>query len=446
MNFKPLLILPPIALAVFGFLRMNDRDPEPTTPKPEMRLAVRILTVAPKSVVATATGYGRVEAVHTWTAVTEVQGRITHLPTDLAAGSIVEAGSTLFEIDVTDYELARDKARANIASAEAQLAELSRQEVNTANSLAVEERILTVAQAEYDRVQALFTKGTTTQAKLDTAQKTLLAQTKAVTNLNNTQALFPSQRQSLDASMKVRQADLADANRAIGKTAVTAPFKARVSALNAEQGQFVRQGDKVLVLQDISAAEITAELQPSSFAPMVGLALRGTLDLYPTVDTTKAVAIFNRAGITANVSAAHADQVANWPAEIVRMRGTMDNETGSLGLVVRVDDPLLSEPPLARPPLNVGAFVSVTFSSPPADAVLSIPRNAVRYEDTGAPFAYVVDAKTALAKSPLTLGAVLDDEVIVLDGLAPGDQLILTNPQPPILGMALDLVTETGGN
>ena len=38
------------------------------------------------------------------------------------------------------------------------------------------------------------------------------------------------------------------------------------------------------------------------------------------------------------------------------------------------------------------------------------------------------------------------DEVIVLDGLTPGTALVLTNPQPPVLGMVLDVVSTGGGN
>ncbi|MDU8925830.1 HlyD family efflux transporter periplasmic adaptor subunit [Alisedimentitalea sp. MJ-SS2] len=450
MNLKPLLFIPPIALAVFGFMKMNETVPTEPAPKPETRLAVRTFTLAEKPANATAIGYGRVEPVHEWTAVAEVQGRMEDLQTDLAVGSIVEAGSTLFSIDATDYELAREKAVANIASVEAQLAELDGQEGNTRNSLELEERVLAVAQAEYDRVKALVDRGTSTQAALDKAEKTLLAQSTAITNLRNTQALYPSKRQSLEATLKVRKADLADAERSIAKTRVTAPFKARVSALNIEQGQFVRLGDKVLELQDISAAEITAELQPAAFAPMISLALRNKGSDSGTIDTTQAVSIFRDAGITAQVVSETTTDPgrpnARWPAEIVRMRGTLDSTTGALGLIVRVDDPLISSRAQSRPPLNVGAFVSVQFSSPQVDNILAIPRQSVRYDDIGAPFAYVVGDDARLAKTALTLGAVLGDEVIVRDGLAPGDTLILTNPQPPVLGMALDIVPANGGN
>ncbi len=81
-----------------------------------------------------------------WSAVSEVQGRVDNIPGARAEGSIVEAGAVLFEIDVADCELARQKAQANISAIMAQIHELQRQEENSRKTLALEERTREVAQ------------------------------------------------------------------------------------------------------------------------------------------------------------------------------------------------------------------------------------------------------------------------------------------------------------
>lgn len=444
MNLRPLLVLPPLALAAAVFVWMNRQETAQPAPAVETRLAVRVMPVAPAPVAATATGYGKVAAVRSWAAVSEVQGRVVSMAEGLAAGRIIEAGDILFEIDRTDYELARKKAQANIASVIAQLSELDKQEENTLRTLELEQRILGVAGAEYDRVASLAQRGTATAAALDSAQKLLLAQTSAVTNLENTRALYPPKRQSLQASLSVRQAELAEAERAISKAVIKAPFRGRVTQLNTEQGQFVRAADTLLLLDDIAAVEITAEFQPSVFAPMIGVALNHRAGAKTVIDTSQAVEIMQDLGISAEVAMPASGPQARWPGTIMRLRGSMDSTTGSLGLVVRVDDPLIGLRPIGRPPLNVGSFVEVTLSTLPVAGVIAIPRDAVHYGSDGQPFVYLADDAKRLARQPIGTGAVIGQDLLVLEGLSGGETLLLSNPTPPVVGMALDPVPVSG--
>lgn len=448
MNLRPLLIIPPIALGIFGF-RMMTQEPEVTPPPAvESSLAVRVTELVPHPVAATAVGYGRVEPVRDWSAISEVQGRVLELAEGLAVGTIVEEGTVLAEIDRTDYEISRQKSEANIAAAEAGLAELERQQVNSEATLEVEQRILEVAQAEFDRIDSLVGRGTSTQATLDSTQKVLLAQTNSVTQLENTLALYPAQRETLEATLAVRRAELVEAERSLEKTTIRAPFRGRVSAFNVEEGQFVRTGDTLLTLDDTAAVEITAEIQPSQFVPMITVALGDRFDADSVVDTSQAVNILRDAGITVEVSMQLAGLEARWPAEIVRLRGTMDSETGTLGLVVRVADPLMSRRQINRPPLNVGSFVTVTFSTQPQPDGMTVPRTALRYDDEGQSFVYLADDENRLTTQTIETGQVIGENVLVLEGLGGGEMLVLTDPRPPVIGMALDLVrvdaTKTG--
>lgn len=437
MNFRPLLFIPPVALGVLGFVWMTSQPAPVVEPLPEAALAVRVLEIAPRSIAGTATGFGRVVADHSWPAISEVQGRIVDMAPGINVGSIVEKGQLLVAVDRTDYELSRQKSLANIESVEAQLSELTRQEMNSEALLEVETRILTVAQAELDRVQALLERGTGTQAAVDVAQKTRLSSDTSITNLNNILALYPAQRASLRATLAVRQAELREVERLLEKSVITAPFRGRVATLSAEVGQFVRSGDTLITLESTKAAEITAEIQPRAFSSLVLGFAPSDSSVAGAFETSQFTQMMSEVGVQAEVSMATSDMSGTWPAEIVRLRGTMDSDTGAMGIVVRVDDPLRAAPEFRRPPLHTGSFVRVTLTATPIDGVIAIPRHAVHLSDTGQPYVFLSNAEDRLELRDVTLGRILDDDVVVADGLAGKDMLVLGDPRPPVPGVKL---------
>mgnify|MGYP001340862411 FL=1 len=441
MNLKPLLFLPPLVVGVVGFVWMTSR-PAPDMPTlPETALAVRVQTISSHSIASEAVGYGRVTAEHSWSAIAEVQGRMVEMPIDLDVGNIVEKGQVLFGMDRTDHELARSKAAANVASVLAQIAEMTRQEENTTKLRDVEQRILEVAQAEYDRVKSLLDRGAGSVAAVDGAQKVLLAQQMSLTKTDNTLALFPAQKETLGATLALRQVELAEAERALSKTTILAPFRGRVARISGEPGQFVRVGDNLITLESTDAVEVVAELQPSAFGPLVFSLFNAETspDVAPDIEieTSRFVDVLNEVGVTATVRLASNTEMQGWSAQIMRQRGSMDSETSAMGIVVRVSDPLVAHPALHRPPLHVGSFVEVTFQTKPSGNTLSIPRNAVHMSDQGNSFVYVANDEDRLEMHDVQLGQVLKDQVIVTKGLSDGQRLVLGSPNPPVLGMKL---------
>lgn len=444
MDFKPLLFLPPLALGVAGFMWMTSGEDAPPKTQVESRLAVRVTPVEAKPLVLSATGYGRVTAMRTWTAVAQVDGRVLDHEGEIAEGTLVDKDSVLVQIDKTDFELAIQKSRANIAAAEASLTQLEREEANSRRLLALEENILTVAQAEFDRVRDLVDRGTSTAAALDTVQKSLLAQENAVTKLNNTLDLYPAQRASAEATLAVRQAELAEALRGLDNTTMQAPFRGRVAEANVEAGQFVRTGEQLLTLDAIDAVEIVAAFQPQALAPVVQTALGSVFEQSAPLDSSRIVEMMRQSGVTARALIDFAGTEITYAAEITRFRGTIDSETGTFGVAVRVDNPLLAGGADRRPPLSVGSFVSVVVEfTPPQDAI-SVPRAAVHQGDDGTRFVYLATPEDRLAIAPVVLGPVANDKVLLQSGLSAGDRLILSAPRPPIAGMLLSPVDVDG--
>jgi len=437
MNLKPFLILPPIALGITGFMWMTSAQDAPVEKREPTRLAVRVMTVEAQPLTVTATGYGRVAAEHTWTAVSQVDGRVVDLLDNLAEGTLVRQGQLLLQIDKIDFQLAIQKSEANIAAAQASLAELDRQEANSRRLLEVEERIYAVAQAEFERVSDLADRGTSTRAALDTAQKTLLAQETSVTNLTNTLALFPAQRAAAEATLAVRRAELAEATRGLENTTISAPFNGRISEADVEAGQFVRTGEQLLVLENTHAVEVVGSFQPNAFSPVVRTAIGERFRSVAAVDSASMVEYLQQAGVRADVRMELAEFDVTFPAELIRFRGTIDSETGTVGVAVRVENPLQPSGEELRPPLSVGSFVSVVLSVDAPEGTIAVPRDALRYGDDATPFLFTVDQDERLARTPVVPGPIIGDKIGIDEGLRAGDRVVLSQPRPPIEGVAL---------
>lgn len=360
---------------------------------------------------------------------------------ELAEGVIVPAGATLLSIDPRNYEIARDRAAANLETARAQLAELDAQEENTREQIALERRIEAVTQAEFDRRERLVASGAAANATLEQAQRDLITQQRRVLDLENQLALIPVQRISAEATIRTRTVELEEAERNLANVLITAPFQARIATADAEVGEYVRVGQSLVTINGMAVADITAEVQPEDMRGVLRLLLPNIADMGPRVlsDPNAASRALALAGITATVRNTQNGQTDTWPAETIRLDGSVDESTGTLGIVVRVENPSVADPETFRPPLANGAFVEVVFSGTVAAPLIAVPRSAV-LEDDGTAYVYIVDADGRLARQDVTLGGRAGGDVIVRDGLEPGSRVLLAAPQPAILGMALDPV------
>lgn len=444
MNFKPLLIIPPIALGILGFMWMTQPEDIVSEPHAQAKLAVRAITVAAKPLTLTARGFGRVEPVQSWNAVSQAEGRVIETLPDLAIGTVADAGDVLIKIDPTDYEIAIAKSQANIAAAEATLAELTRQEENTRRLLEVEQRIFKVAETEFNRVQRLSDSGTVTSATFDTAQRTFLNQENAVVNLTNTLALYPTQRASAEATLAVRQAELAEAERGLQNTTITAPFRGRISSLSVDAGQFVRLGNEMLTLDAINAAEVVGAFQRQDFGNLMRSAVGPQLTDVAEIDATKAIDYMAQGGISVIVEMDFAGMRARYPAVPSRFQGAVDTETGTIGIAVRVSDPLVANGPQGTPPLEFGSFVSVVLQATPHKEAIAIPRAILHQDDAGQPFVYTASADDTLELTSVVAGPIAGDSILIMEGLEDGDRVLLSAPRPAVSGISLDVVDVTG--
>ncbi|MBV6656795.1 MAG: efflux RND transporter periplasmic adaptor subunit [Devosiaceae bacterium] len=439
MTWRILLFIPAIAIGIGAFWLINNAGPEPTTQSvAEQRIPVRTLEVAPAKVPVSVTGYGRVEPLRTWEGISQVDGRIIAVSPSVAVGSPVRQGELIVEVDPRDYEIARDRALANLAIAETQLAELNAQEENTGEQLVLERQIEAVIQADVDRRQALVQSGTTAIASLEQAQRDLITQQRRVLDLENALALYPVQRESAEATLASRRVDVEEAERNLANTRIIAPFDGRILEESASEGVYIRPGDQLVTLAGIEAIEVVAEVQPAAMAEALELLIPNTADImarFSPFETDAAMRALDAAGVSATVVLSQ-EVEHRYDAQIVRLDGSVDTSTGTLGIVVEVRGAGLPDPATRRPPLTNGAFVAVEFGGLTPSAQARVPRSAVVETEDGA-YVYVVDADTRLQRQAVTVAGRSAGDLVISSGLNPGDQLIVAPPEPAVLGTLL---------
>ncbi|MEL6233404.1 MAG: HlyD family efflux transporter periplasmic adaptor subunit [Pseudomonadota bacterium] len=436
---KKLLVFPPIlaAIAIVAFLQ--NRPLADAQEPPEVRIPARVLTVAPVSLVGTASGFGRVQATRIWSGVAEVEGRLVTYSNSLQPGALVRAGDTLFEIDARDYEIAVAQAQADVQRAEADLRSVTVNAENAAQSLSVELEILKIYKSDMERVQTLVERGSVAAAQLEDANRTFLSQQSVVASLESTLALVEPDTLSAEASLAKARADLESAQRDLARTKVVAPFDARVTERGASLDEYVRAGDVLVALESLLASEVTAAIQPADLARLFGtLSAAELLARAEGIPSTQRFEQIFGSVLSARVVAYYGDDVtATWPARLTRLTGSIEEETGSIGVVVRIENAARPNPELRRPALVNGSFVEVVLTGPRLDDLIALPLTALRYDGTD-PYVFVADAADRLARLDVSVGAEFDGQVIISDGVPLGSRVVLSDPRPATVGLLLE--------
>lgn len=361
---------------------------------------VRVVTLAPVEVVPRVTGYGTVAPARDWRAVARVEGEVTETSPKLANGQIVPAGTVLLRIDDTELKL-------SLAQIDAQKAALNVKDETLKASLDLSTSDLKLSQAELARVTQLRSQGATSQSQVDQARRATLSARSKVTELQNQLALNGAERKVLGAQRAI-------AARNLAFTTITAPYQLRIASVNAQVGQVVTRGATLLTGEGTEAVDVTAHYPIGRMGPVVR-ALGGG-----TVQDLHAVVRLNAPG-----------HEVTWPATVDRVGETIDPRTQSVGIVVRVADPLDLAEPGKRPELRRNMFVEVALSAPPRKALV-VPADAVQNGR-----ALVVEKGDTLAVREVQLAYAMDGVAVVAGGLKAGDRLVVTDPSVAVPGMAV---------
>jgi membrane fusion protein, multidrug efflux system len=283
---------------------------------------------------------------------------------------------------------------------------------------------LDLAGTELERRRTLHERQTASQTAVDQAEEALLQRRQRVQEIENQLRLIPAQRRIEEAARAVAEAQLAEARRSIARTVIRMPFDGRIAEVDVEREQFVSAGQVMLVAEAIARAEVSARLRLDQLEALIGEGreFRSVADLSASEIDAVALGL----GIEAELRLALADRTITWPARLDRVSFALDPQTRTIGIVVAVDDPFRQAVLGERPPLVRDMFVEVVLTGPPRHGSLVVPREALRRDEDGGWIVHLVDDQDRLERRRVRIGPAFGNIVLVREGLAPGDRVVLS--------------------
>ena len=145
----------------------------------------------------------------------------------------------------------------------------------------------------------------------------------------------------------------------------------------------------------------------------------------------------HRLGLTARVRLRLGDEVVSWNATVDRISDGIDPKTGTVGVVVQVNNAYGQSGSGNRPPLTKGMFVDVVLSSAPISGIV-LPRSALRDGQV-----FIADPDNRLRIVPVKPLLVQGGIAMFDNEITEGSRVVLTPPIPVIEGALLDLHPDT---
>lgn len=433
-KFRVLLIIPAIfiGVAILAVSVKSKKGPDHSEIK-ERAALVRVIPVSEVTLSPRAVGHGLVQPSQDWKAVSEVSGKIVAMHPELKKGSIIAKDTVLFRIDPESYDLAQVRSEADIQALQAQFGELEQTEANLKRLLEVETQSLRLSKNEFERRRSLYANRSVSRNDLEKAQQAFLAQQTKVQNIQNSLNLIPTQKNALQAQIASSHSRAEDSRLNLEKTVIKAPFHCRISAVNVEKAQFAAAGQVLVEADDISTAEILAQVPITSMYMLHGGKPRPIPMTDIDMDKLRDF-LGMKAKVRLHISTG---LTVEWKARFSRPAETIDPLTRTIGLYVEVDDPYLKAKIGERPPLVKNMYCEVELIGRPVPDVLVIPRSALHQG-----VVYVARPDNRLERRRVQTGYKQGHLVVVEDGLSAGERVVVTDVIPAVEGMLLNPVTD----
>lgn len=334
-------------------------------------------------------GYGTVESLRTATLASQVSGSVVELGDEVRVGASVKEGDVLCVVDPATYKEELTRRAAMLTQTEEQLPRLREELENIESRLEVARKDVALAEKDLERQKQLMAEGVSSQQALDNASKALQAQKRVLLETENLYSARRFELNNMQTTIETRRAELSMAKLDVGRTTIVAPFDGAIAMRAVEPGELVTPGRELFRVVDVSRVEVPIRI-PASEAVHVGVGKKAELRLS------------DGGGVV-------------WSGEIARVSPEIDSRNRTVAVYVRVTNEDLEAP------LLPGLLVEATLDGRLYPNVVTIPRRAV-IDD----FSYVMNGDAAERRSPKILRAIGDD-LIVEEGLAEGERLIVTN-------------------
>jgi membrane fusion protein (multidrug efflux system) len=258
------------------------------------------------------------------------------------------------------------------------------------------------------------------QANLTAVQVQVYSATKAFErskNLLPREVISQDNHEKAEAAYKAAMAQEARAlvgvkvaEERLKKTKTYAPFSGVISMRYIETGQMIGAGAPLMNLVDLNQVRVKINLTEQDYIRIKrGDRAEVRVEAYPSL---------------------------MFAGRIDRIAVSSDPGTNTFAVEVLLDNP--------DQVLKAGFSVRVSLTTQPLTNVILIPQSAIIYRENGADV-YVIDGDQKAVKKSVILGVNIGDDIQVIDGLNPGDNLVIKGQNYLKTGARVVVKAEGGG-
>ena len=377
-----------LGLAILGFLALN-RWIRPSI----LRSQIRTARVERGPVEAVISAAGTVVPEYEHVITSPIESRVTRIL--LAPGAPVEAGEPIVRLDVGETKAAVEKLDDLIAlrrnEREQAILEQARQRSDLDTRRRIQELELKSREYDVERNRRLGEAGLVSQDEMlkaeTAAEKARIELRQIDESADNLARALERKLQGLDLEIAIHRRDRAEAARRLELATATSDRPGVLTWVVPSEGTSVRRGDPLARVADLSAFRVEAtvsDIHAARIAP----------------------------GLPATIQSGE----HRLEGRVAGVRPTVEN--GILTLEVALDD---RSSPVLRPNLRVEVFLVITREK---DS-LRLRRGDYLTVD-GTPSVFVVRGDVAV-RTPVRFGVSSIDHYQVLEGLAEGDEVIVSD-------------------
>jgi len=185
-------------------------------------------------------------------------GRVLHV--SVREGQAIAPGQRLLELDPRDFQPKVDQARGEVAELDAAIASEELRYTADIDQLDQERRLLDYAAADVGRFEQLRRENFYSQSAVDQSRQNLARQQIILRSRELAIADHRARLAQLKARLLKAQANLDQANLALVRSRVMAPFAGYVAKVEVAEGDQVNSGQSLITLYPAAGLEVRAKL------------------------------------------------------------------------------------------------------------------------------------------------------------------------------------------
>lgn len=390
------------ATLISGAVRERLADDPKGPPARERVFAVNVTVAEPTDIVPVLETFGEVQSRRQLELRAANGGRVVELADGFEDGGDVAVGQVLVRLDPADAQAAVDRAASDVADARAEGRDARRSVTLARAELAASEEQAALRQRAFERQRDLEQRGVATASLTETTELAAAAARQSVVSRRQAEAQAEARVDQAATRLARAEIALAEAQRRLDETVLTAPFDGVLSSTNVLVGRLVSPNERLAELIDPNDLEVSFRLSTAQYARLL--------------DTDGGL---TRADIVATLDVAGVDLQAEG-------RISRASAAAGEGATGRLIFALLKDPKGFKP----GDFVTVRVQEPVLSGVVRLPASAV----TATGEVLALDAENRLEAITVNVLRSQGDDVLVR-GPIMGRKIVET--RSPLLGAGI---------